>query len=933
MLALWRYARMALRSDSTRKVFPVIKTANLAGLAFGGACFTALLFFTDFVSLIYLAFSIIITLWPVLFFTQKYLKQYSDRNTSSNYVPVKNKFFLFLTSQTTSYLIIFSVLSATIGFLIHFVFMNAAWTGFFTVIGMAKFYGVFIVVAALFTYGINRYIIKRILFSYDSPYSILIIPPLILMALFIALIAYFALGNIHAHEHFTLFFILLAMIKVVYMSSLFAIQAPSLRTLFLSLDIRFRQFVFPRVEGAAPMVGLGVAGAVILGLSFLEFYSLTIIVMFTSVITIVWMWSAIKLIRIYKKSLDLVLSNFRYKTSGPENESKFLERVRRIISSENEAKIKEVLKLTKLHRPLEYEADLKLLLTHPSANIRNYALDCIRQEKIDSSLPNLAQLLGKYPEEENRKLQEVIDSFNLEEFLGITQETAKQKLFYGSTDERIKLAMRVANSDFPEKDGILSTLCKDFDQSVRHAAVKAMAREGNKKFSYSLLDFIHPGQFDPYAIDAIAATGDNALDYLERESSVPGTDDLVLARIMRLYGKIGSSRSTNALLGKLGNLNDYVRTHSVKALIEERFQANKSNKVKILGLLIKLISETTYNLSISAQLQNKKKYVKLYRAYIRELQSNYKQLFQLLSLIYNPNIISALQKLFLNGSRAEISHAIELTDQYIDVEIKPLIFALLEDISSEERLKRLELYFPQAKLKPKEILSSTLTYDFNKLSLYTRACAMLEILAHGFKDFEPELVFNATHPEQLISETALFVLNRIHGETFLELRNSLDRTEDSLFLNAPMTEKNTELLLFSRYTRLKEFTAFDSLSEFVSIELAKVAKMVVFEKNDTLSLEEISSRYKLVLFDRNVFSDNRKERIETKGELMAISLLTDLKINTVIMKYRTTVWLFKTSIVNELLYDNMDLAHATLRGIEYLSTFNMSDSRKKQGAK
>lgn len=917
ILGMWRYGRMLLSAKSTRRIFPVIKTSNFFGLALGGAFTTGILFLFEFEALGLFSFGALLLLWPCLFLSNYFgnksgLVEEGRRKS----VPFKNKLFFFFSSRFSRYLLLFAILSSLIGFNIHFVFINTAWAGFFTIVGMSKYYGLFITAAMVFIYGLDRYIVKRVLYSYDSPYSILVIPIIVIISLVLSIIGSLLLENFQPHEHFTLFFLLVAMVKVVFLGSLFAIQIPAIRTLFHALDIRFRQIVYSRIEGAALMIGLLISGLFILSLFFLNFYSLTIVLIITAVISILWLFIAIKLISEYRKAQDKFIGKMRFRRTDSNKEISFLERIRKVLAAEDIQKIIEALELTKIHQPIEYEVDLVRLISHPSKDIRSYVLDCIEAEKIDSTAPVLIEQSESAYKDERKHIDRVLRSFTPGFSKRISNDQIKHLVYSGSAEERSNLPQLIMKSDIPEKDNLLTTLTKDFEPSVRKAAVRALAHHETEKFSYALLDFIYPGNFDTYAIDAIAHSGDRALDYLERESMVPGTDDLVLARIMRIYGKIGSTKSINILLDKLGGLNDYLMLHSVQALIEHRFQANKTNKYRIQGLLLKLVSDITYNLHNIRQLKGKKQYSLLYDAFMSEVELNYQQLFRLLSLIYNPNVIDSLKRLFLKGSRTQINHALELADQYLDDEIKPLIFPLLEDLSSAERLKRLEFYFPQAKQSIRDIIESALTFDFNKLSQFPRACAMLVIYELKLKGFESELIFNASHPEQMLSETALFVLKSVYPKKFDEAEKTLLLDGNTTTQLPSIVEFDPNLLLFTRYVELMNYQSFRELSEFVALKLAKIARKLKIEKNERLSIKNLGSKYQLIMFERNVSDPESNRKLIVAKELIPVSMLSREQINDITASNETAIWLFDKITVTELLFDNVDLANTMLKGIE-----------------
>lgn len=911
LLVMWRYGRMQIYGKATQKVFQYIKVSNYAGIAVGGFSVLISVFHISFFELRYFIVFSLLALWLFIGLLNKAIRYYPEYKTRTRQEPVQNKAFLFTSSRYTKYLYLFAVLSAVVGFSVHFAFMNAAWAGFFTILGLTKFYGLFIGLAIVMVFGVDRFIIKRVLYAYDSPYGTVILPFMLFAALLIAVVGYFLLGNIQPHEHFTLFFLLLSMVNVTYQISLLTVQKPALRTLFHSLDIRFRKFVDSRIEGLAPMLGLAISGIVILGLSFLKFYSLTIVLFFSMAITLLWGWFGIKLIREYRDVQENILLKLRYKKIGATS-GNFSERSRSILSKSNTSQVKAVLELTKMHQPLVYEDGLGSLLRHPSADIRKYVIACIERDKVDSAVPELKKLQQDTDSQIAQVTDRVVRTMDIPGASEKNEEVIKQQVYNGSIEERTVLSRLIADSNLPEADGLLTNLSKDPEPKVRHAAVKAMVKRGNKHFSYSLIDFLYPAFFDAYAIDSIALSGDMALEYLERESNIPGIQDIVLSRIMHLYGKIGSERSLDILLGKLSSLNGYNKEQGIQALLEQRFQAGKSNALKLNSYIVKLCSIITENLSISNKLKGRG-YPLLYTAYQLELQKNYKQLFQLLSLLYNPNIIEALQKYFMSGSRSLTSHGMELADQYIESDIKPLVFLLFEDIPLEEKLKKLEFYFPQPKLSINEIIRLCLTHDYSSLSLFPRACAMMEIYYNNLQEFSEELIFNSEHPEKLLHETAMFVLQKLHPEKMsllLQEAPQLGKTQTIL----PSDEAS---LLVTNYKSLLELEGILDLSEFVLLQLADIVKKVPLQnKQDYLLLSNGSHKYGLLACSGKIHSEEKNIEINLKGQLVPILLLTEEGHFTLKSGNSATIWLFENASIPELIYDNSDLAKAVLNGIE-----------------
>jgi ATP:ADP antiporter, AAA family len=915
IITLWRYGRKLLFPFQTRYIFPKVKLMLFSGIAIGGISITLLLYKYQFTVLLICAICLAILLWlSILFLNIIYKKSRSLHKTEEKYIPIRRSFLLFFTSKYTTYLFLFTCLSAIVGFSIHFAFINVSWVNFRNIVGMSKFYGLFTFILLVFIFGIDRFLIKRILYSYDSPYSIVIIPLLVIVSLLIALLSNLILGNFLKREHFTLFFLLVIICKVGYITSLQTIQMPSLQVLFQSLDLRYKQLAYPRVEGTMIMTGLLVAGIFILGLSYLKFYSITIVIAFAIFVSIAWFWFSFKLIKAYQKTQEKELTKHRFKRSEEDHDDRIEERIRRILVKDEDEKIIETLKITARIRPFEYENDLVRLLAHPSPKVKSYIIDCILSERVVSAIPELKSKLTEISPDEKEKYTAAILNLERLNSIKITENLVREKIYSGSIEDRIDFTYALSNSKFPEKESILIALTKDYDSVVQNAAIKALARIDSGDYCYSLIEYLYPGRYNACAFDAIAASRDKAVDFLERESSIPGIDDITLSRIIKLYGKIGTSTAVELLLSKMGEIDNHVLMHSIQALVDNRFQAGNEHKYKIINHIVKITSFIAYNLYTYKVLSANKKYDLLLQAYSNELRINYNQLFKLLTLLYNANIISALEKIFMRGSRAEISHGIELADQYIDEDIKPIIFPLFEDISIEEKIKKLEYYFPQQKVSFQEILSATLTYDFNALSLYPRACAIFLIDKFGLEGFEDELIFCANHPDQLLGETALFVINK-RNPALAQSILKINSKSVARFYGIPTDPNN---LLFMRFKELIQFPAFNLLSEYVAIELTKSAKVYYLAEGESIILNKSLAGSSLLLTMASLSIDRTSKMIHYTNHFIPIELLKSLGIHELQTRTKCVIWAFKTDTVDELLYDNIDLSNAVLSAIDNL---------------
>ena len=133
----------------------------------------------------------------------------------------------------------FVLLSALVGFIIHYHFVTETRFNFPHTIGLAKFFGFFTGTMFLFVFAVERFLVRKILYAYDSPYSLVLIPAVLAIAAVASLVVDLLVGQSNAFARFSFGFLMVAMLKIGYETTYEAIELPSLRVLFRTLDFRF----------------------------------------------------------------------------------------------------------------------------------------------------------------------------------------------------------------------------------------------------------------------------------------------------------------------------------------------------------------------------------------------------------------------------------------------------------------------------------------------------------------------------------------------------------------------------------------------------------------------------------------------------------------------------------------------------------------------
>ena len=193
------------------------------------------------------------------------------------------------------------------------------------------------------------------------------------------------------NEPLPILIILFGINKVVYETSKNVIQLPSFRALYNTLDIRFLQIIYPRVEGMVVMIGITIAGALmIVGYAIVTDLLLYVTVGF--LITIIWFFYSVKLVKAYKKALQDSYRKLRIGHTGDSHTESYTEKIRRILVGDDPVKVINAMKLSAAIEPLTYERSLQRMLANPQPVVQEYVLKCIKDESLLELLPELKNI-------------------------------------------------------------------------------------------------------------------------------------------------------------------------------------------------------------------------------------------------------------------------------------------------------------------------------------------------------------------------------------------------------------------------------------------------------------------------------------------------------------------------------------------------------------
>ena len=929
LLSFWRSIDSIYIRDQSKRILPYIKLAYIGGMVLGSWGIILFLFESWNLELIILGSSISIFIALFLQFIinpiHKYSKIFLHQARKLN--PIRSKFYEFFYSKYTFLLVIFVFLSALIGMIIHYNFISMTRNSYPMIVGFAKFLGLFIGTLFIFIYGINRFLIRKILYSYDSPYSLFLVPIGMIVLLIISTVAYLFLGYTMAIFRFTFFFLLVALVKAGYETLKNTIELPSLRVLLQTLDIRFHRAVIPRLEGSFRLISMIFAGMILIGLIQLNFHKSNQLLYVVIILALFWFFIAIKLINAYQAALKNSIKKIKTIVKAKEHDLSSVDKhLHKLLNSDIPERVINTLAISENTEPLSFENHLIDLLNIPSSEIRRYILRKINNLSVFDSLPKLKKLnIDDNDISSNNLRSNTIAVFEKKLSFGKSISSIEKLSNSKKISERI-LACEIMGSAGNKKElsGLLVNLSRDFEPEVKFAAVKAMTRINNPEHTHILIGYLSSSIFYSYSFEALVRIGNKALDQLEQVFLLPDADNILLSRIVKIYGKIGGPKAIDLLLNKVENQNRVIARQAIIALRESGFQATPDNINRILNAIVRTLNIMSWNLSAILGIGHRKKFSLLQNALNAELADNYRVLFHLLSLAYNSTAIANIRNLINSGNDRDISYAIEMLDQIVNEEIKQVLFPVLENLSIKERVKQLKYFFPAENISPGEIIYEVITRDYNVISLYAKACAIFSCLRLKNPDINQVLISNLFHPSKLIRESAAYVINkidknyletvypRIEPDIVTELKTSLEHAKNgSLYL------------IFNRIQFLRKCFKLLNTPEYVLLEFAGYLELNKFDKEKEITIDLNEKIYSLLIVIEGsieVIAEGYDNITFDKYSLVYTNAIANAVNAKIILRTKTYTEFYSLDkeALNMLIFDYLDIRKSVLDCIEEL---------------
>ncbi|WP_109829908.1 HEAT repeat domain-containing protein [Reichenbachiella versicolor] len=643
-------------------------------------------------------------------------------------------------------------------------------------------------------------------------------------------------GHLFGYEvktaEFLFFFIFIVVGKVFTSSLRDALENPAFKLFFLPFDVKIRFDIQSRVEGVMAQIATLIAGSLQIALGLMAFFELIHYAYFVLILAGCIIYYAGKLYTEYKSQLTQTLEDQKLKLQGggTKNEYSTINVLKKELRKRQPDRTLFALKLMEKMEPILLDFSLLDFIRSEHKEVREYSYWRLGYLKSFNTLDILDREVRK--EDETEVKQAAADTLEiLHEMEDYELSELAIKKLVRSTDiiDRIYAARVLAKMEEDKFIPFLTELLRDINPAVRKAAIVTAGKLRRPEFWNILIENLHLPTYSNYADSALISSGETVFYAIDSAFYKTGQYQDTMLRIIQIMGKIGGRTATELLWKKIDFPDKLIISEILLSLSYIGFEARDFQAARIRLMIESTISDLAWNLKAVQEIPRDDFYDKLiHSAFEEENKRNFDHMFMLLSMIYDAQSIKLVRDNIELGTTDSVSFGIEMLDIFVDENLKPKLSAVLDDVPVDEKLKKLNDFFPPENFDNySDLLLQIVNRDYNNINKWTKCLAMYKLSHIADQGVTMDLVANLFNPDSTMVQTAAAVIYKLDKNLYQthtkRLKTSLKKRLDKDIV--PPVFKNDEdfhqkLIVIERAIFLKQIESFEQISGVLLLDLA-----------------------------------------------------------------------------------------------------------------
>jgi len=652
---------------------------------------------------------------------------------------------LFRSDSYIRVMSIFIALSVMTAFFVMYSFMAVTREQYPSEEDMARFLGLFTGSMMIFTLLIKLLVFSYLIRNYGLRTCLAISPLLVAAFTLIAVIIGMLMGFTPATGGFMLFFMLLALSRLFSKSLKDSIESPSFKVIYQTIDEKIRYEVQSAMDGTVNEIAALTSGLILAGLGLLSFVKLIHFSWVLFVITIIWIYIAIKLYSEYRNSIRKALESGRQEIP------------------EEDLYREEVMFKSRFSGDQTFNANYLPLISGDFSSIEKNKNHWFIEKILDHSdrrkdlclLPALKKIA------EEKYLDEGIKhrSLKIAEDLEYAYSSGSQ-----ATDRLANARKILAGSKQPQTTQILRLL-RDNNIQSKEIAIYMIGKFKLTDMLVEVCACLNIRGLEIPAANVLRSFGRDAGEEITKSHMILSGNVNISNTTLRLLGENSSGENDEFLFSRLWSNSRHLRETALESLVSRNYKVREEDKDRLHQMISDVIGIMVWNISARISLQRKNDTF-LLEPMNMEIERWNRFLFNLLAIAYDPGSVNKIRENLESETIESVNFALEMMDLVIDESIKPKLVPLVDIIADEDKVKALYQFFPGEIPEYYSLLENIINRDYNLLDIWIRACVIRNIDKIGNENLAESIRALLFSPEEILREESARLISGLDKELY-----------------------------------------------------------------------------------------------------------------------------------------------------------------------
>ena len=723
-----------------------------------------------------------------------------------------------------------------------------------------------------------------------------------------------------APNTFIYFFLFVALIRLFNNMIRDSLENPMFKLLFIPLDSRSRFGIQSKVEGVVNETGRLVAGALIFIFATLSFFQIVWMPIVLCILSGVYVVIIHNLYLGYKakikSKLEAAQNSAEQLEVGADRITKKLEVQ---LSSEVPATAVFSYKLLEKISPAGAGKWVNMLIRNESPETRDFAQRRMNEMK---GLSVSDRYVIKYDIAKAQVSDKnLLTRSELEMMIKSGGDITKARIVKlarsQEAGDRQYAAELLLHTATDENTSYLIELLGDSDPYVRNTAIKTSVKKCTPEVIRALIENLGNPYYSNHASDSLMLIGGKGLNILDSAFYRTGQSTQVLNHIVQIIGHIGGQHAKDILWNKIDYPDKVVVSKVLLALGQAGFKAGNSQGPRIRYAIENDIGDIAWNFCSIEELGSNENSKAVIDALRTEIVNDNEHVYMLLGMLYDSRSIQLVKENIDSGTVEGTAFAVELLDVFLSDQLKQRVIPTVDELSDQERIRRLEVFYPRIPLDEKLVLKFLINREFTQTNRWTKACVLKQIGTDRIGEFQLDLIAQLFNPDLLIREMAGWALYQIDPNEYEEhvsrLGVDLKRQLDTV---VKPENPQKQLSIFDKVMFYSSLEIFKGTSGLALSFLADWSTEDVLKAGEQLVIDEKSNTQFYVVYKGEVEYFQRGEFrgkfVEGQfiGEMLAVPGF--LNSNILVAKDGATLLQLSKDHLYELMAENTKLADRVL---------------------